>query len=226
MASWMVHLRVADALLDKLNGLEETEFVVGNIAPDSGVPTPDWSAYVPDKNTSHFKRPDETGKVEISPEAFADQYFTKKLRDGYNRKQYSFYLGYYIHLLTDVLWKQKVWYPAVNADRTAYEANPTEMIWKWKRDWYDLDFLYLRDHPDFRAFQIYEQAVGFENDYLDIFAKDAFDDRRKYITGFYREKREDLNREYPYLNEKQMDKFVEYAVEYIGNVLGVAKSQS
>ncbi|MBQ8813284.1 MAG: zinc dependent phospholipase C family protein [Lachnospiraceae bacterium] len=223
MASWMVHLRVADALLDKFNGLTETAFVVGNIAPDSGVPTPDGRAYVPDKNTSHFKRPDKTGKTEISPEAFADQYFTKEMRAGYNRKQYSFYLGYYVHLLTDVLWKQEVWYPAVNAYRAAYEADPQEMIRKWKRDWYDLDFRYLREHPDFRAFQIYEQAIGFENGYLDIFAGDAFDDRRKYITGFYRKGREDLDREYPYLNEKQMDKFVEDAVEYIENVLGAAK---
>lgn len=180
MASWMVHLRVADALLDKFDNLEETEFVVGNIAPDSGVPTPDWSAYVPDKDTSHFRMTDETGKREISPKYFAEMYFTEEQRAGYNRKQYSFYLGYYVHLLTDVLWKQEVWYPTVNTYRAAYDANPKEMIWKWKGDWYDL---------------------------------------RKYITGFYREKRENLDREYPYLNEKQMDKFVEYAVEYIRKVV-------
>lgn len=160
MASWMVHLRVADALLAKFDNLEEKEFVVGNIAPDSGVPTPDWSAYVPDKNTSHFKRPDRTGRIEISPDAFAEQYFTKEMRASYNRKQNSFYLGYYVHLLTDVLWKQEVWYPAVNTYRADYDADPKSMTWKWKRDWYDLDFLYLRDHPEFRAFQIYEQARG------------------------------------------------------------------
>lgn len=36
MASWMVHLRIADRLLSEFPDLEETEFVVGNIAPDSG----------------------------------------------------------------------------------------------------------------------------------------------------------------------------------------------
>jgi len=219
MASWMVHLRVADALLDNFDGLDETAFVVGNIAPDSGVPTPDWSAYVPDKNTSHFKRKYADGKTEISPEGFAEQYFTREMQAGYERKQYAFYLGYYVHLLTDVLWKQEVWYPSVEKYRAAYEADPKDMTRKWKKDWYDLDFLYLRDNPDFRAFQIYEQAVGFENDYLDIFAKDAFDDRRKYITEFYRSKREHLDREYLYLSKKQMDKFVVDAVEYIEKAL-------
>ena len=32
MASWMVHLRVADSLLDQIPGLSQAEFIVGNIA--------------------------------------------------------------------------------------------------------------------------------------------------------------------------------------------------
>lgn len=41
MASWMVHLRIADLLLSQISGLCPTEFIVGNIAPDSGVPNED-----------------------------------------------------------------------------------------------------------------------------------------------------------------------------------------
>ena len=55
MASWMVHLRVADKLLERLSKVEETEFIVGNIAPDSGVPNADWTAYAPSTKVSHFK---------------------------------------------------------------------------------------------------------------------------------------------------------------------------
>lgn len=43
MASWMVHLRIADAFLDKLENIDETAFVMGNIAPDSGVPNEYWT---------------------------------------------------------------------------------------------------------------------------------------------------------------------------------------
>ena len=42
MASWMVHLRIADKLLELLKDIDETAFVMGNIAPDSGVPNEDW----------------------------------------------------------------------------------------------------------------------------------------------------------------------------------------
>ena len=31
MASWMIHLRIADLLLDQIPGLDETAFVFGNI---------------------------------------------------------------------------------------------------------------------------------------------------------------------------------------------------
>lgn len=70
----------------------------------------------------------------------------------------------------------------------------------------------MSKNPAFRAFQIYKDAVGFQNTYMDIFAEDAFDNRREYIVGFYSERRENLEREYPYLNEGQMDKFVEETV--------------
>lgn len=56
MASWIVHLRIADQLLDQIPDLKSTEFVVGNIAPDSGIPNEDWSAYTPSPVLSHFKR--------------------------------------------------------------------------------------------------------------------------------------------------------------------------
>ena len=57
----------------------------------------------------------------------------------------------------------------------------------------------------------------FSTSYLDIFAEDAFDNRREYIVGFYGEKRENLEREYSYLNEGQMDKFVEMAAETLSS---------
>ena len=97
MASWMVHLRITDLLLDVFDNLEETEFVVGNIAPDSGIPSEDWSYYTPPSRISHFKGDDK----HIHIEQYIEKYFTKELQKSYNTKQYSFYLGYpvsYTHL--------------------------------------------------------------------------------------------------------------------------------
>ena len=57
MASWMVHLRVADKLLSRIRFLDPVAFVVGNIAPDSGVPNEDWSAFMPSTKISHSSLP-------------------------------------------------------------------------------------------------------------------------------------------------------------------------
>lgn len=226
MASWMVHLRVADRLMEIWNGLDESAFVMGNIAPDSGVPTADGSAYVPDKRTSHFKTMRgaavmaETmgrneGKPQIDVESFAEKYFTQEQQKGYDARQYSFYLGYWVHLLTDLLWVREIYWPAVQAEQEAYAADHMGTVRKWKRDWYDLDFLYLQEHPEFRAFHIYEESVDFHNDLMEEFAPNAFENRRQYITWFYHQECDGLDRHYPYLNQEQMNSFVELAVEEI-----------
>ena len=54
MASWMVHLRIADNLLSRMPHLSPIEFIMGNMAPDSGVPNADWSAFSPPTRISHF----------------------------------------------------------------------------------------------------------------------------------------------------------------------------
>jgi len=55
MASWIVHLRITDKLLDRLSDLSSAEFVIGNIAPDSGIPNEDWSAFTPSADISHLE---------------------------------------------------------------------------------------------------------------------------------------------------------------------------
>lgn len=212
MASWMIHLRIADKLLDRIPGLSPIEFIMGNMAPDSGVPNEDWTQFFPSTAVSHFRVDDGTGKRKIDLHAYLQRYFSPALRSGYDEKQYSFYLGYYTHLLTDCCWSDLVSWPA----RQQFPDTPMQVI---KRDWYDQDFLYLRHHPGFRAFRAYLGSVGFVNTYLDFFAPDAFDNRREYITSFYLQERDDLDREYPYLTTEEADRFVEACTQRIMEVL-------
>lgn len=215
MASWMVHLRIADKLLDIIPGLSPTEFIVGNIAPDSGVPNEDWSAFSPPTKVSHFK----TGTQKAGPEAFASKYFTCAQRENYSPSQFSFYLGYLTHLLTDRLWSEQVARPSLDRFGKTDAPDREEFIWKLKQDWYDLDFKYLRDHPDFRAFHVYRNAVDFRNDFMEEFAPDAFDNRRKYITSFYLQDKDNLDRTYLYLTEAEMDSFVDASAREILDIL-------
>lgn len=219
MASWMIHLRIADKLLDQIPGLSPIEFIMGNLAPDSGVPNEDWSRFSPSTKVSHFRVDDGSGKRQIDLRAYCDAYFSPALRKTYNEKQDSFYLGYYTHLLTDCFWSDRIADPTQRRFADLFRADRRTAWARIKEDWYDLDFLYLKKHPGFRAFRAYLGSVGFVNTYMDIFAPDAFDNRREYITSFYLQENNNLDREYPYLTEAEADRFVDECVEYILEVL-------
>lgn len=219
MASWIVHLRITDRLLDEIPGLAPTEFVVGNIAPDSGVPNEDWSKFTPSGDVSHFKTTDADGLKEIHISEYVQRYYTARQRENYSSKQKSFYLGYLSHLLTDMLWADVIVRPSKEKFRALFDKDRAEWIWSLKKDWYDLDFLYISKNPDFRAFFIYRNAVAFRNEYMDFFSGDAFESRRQYITGFYGGGRDDLQREYTYLTEDEMDRFVDESAEKISRML-------
>ncbi len=219
MASWMVHLRIADQLLDEIDNLSFTEFVVGNIAPDSGIPNDDWSVFTPSGDISHFKTTDQDGLKNIHLHEYVEMFFSAEHRTRYNMKQKSFYLGYLTHLLTDILWVDQIVRPCKDKFKALYDKDRTEWIWTLKKDWYDLDFLYIKKNPDFRAFSIYKNAIGFHNEYIEFFSEDAFDLRRQYISSFYSSKRENLEREYIYLSENEMERFVNDSSGTIGRIL-------
>jgi hypothetical protein len=219
MASWMVHLRIADKLLDRLSDLDETAFVMGNIAPDSGVPNEDWTAFHPPKAVSHFKTEPED-ETFFNVEKFCDEYFNAELIEKYDKKTYSFFLGYYLHLLTDVDWTKDIYVSLITSYPNDTIEEKYKLVWTAKGDWYDLDFLYLEEHPDFRAFAIYENAVDYENVFMDMFDKDAFENRRQYICGFYRgDQHGDLHRDYTYLTPEQVEDFVERTVAKIEGMI-------
>lgn len=208
MASWMIHLRIADKLLDCIPNLCPIEFLMGNMAPDSGVPDESGIAFIPSTALSHYRIDDGSGRKIIESHRYIADFFTPEHRRSYNDRQYSFYLGYYVHLLTDVLWSELVAWPV-------REKFPLATWDEIKEDWYHQDFLYLKKHPGFRAFRAYLGSVGFVNSYMDFFPSDAFDKRREYITSFYLQDRNNLYREYQYLTEKLADQFVDDAISQI-----------
>lgn len=211
MASWMIHMRIADSLLDRIPDLSPIEFIMGNLAPDSGAPAA-GGGFFPSQTVSHFRLDDGTGKKVIDLDAYRARYFSPTLAAGYDEMQYAFYLGYYTHLLTDIFWSDRVAWPTRQRFPDADWADI-------KRDWYDLDRLFLKKRPGFRTFRAYLGSVGFVNTYMDFFPADAFELRRKAVTDFYLASGDDPDRAYTYLTEEACNRFVEDCANYILEVL-------
>ena len=212
MASWMIHLRVAQAILDKQSMLSPLHFIMGNLAPDSGVPAPDGEGFIPDKHISHFSYTDDLGKMHIHPETFAGQYLSFPQEDI---QAYSFYLGYYAHLVTDRQWIEDIYSLGIAAFPALHQRDKRTFAATIKTDWYDMDYLFLREHPDFPAWISYRDAPPFVNSYVDFFSADAFEARKGFIIDFYRRGVAEYVERKTHLSEEDLVAFVNATAEQV-----------
>lgn len=215
MASWMIHLRVAQQLCRQINIELTGGFVLGNIAPDSGIPAEDGTGYVPEKAVSHFYDRDSNGIKFINEELFIRQYFTPERRSSCTREEYAFLLGYLTHLLTDRIWTREIVIPAKERRKELYLDN-RDLFWDTiKTDWYDMDFMYLKANPSFEAFRIYCDLRNIKNTYIDFFPETAFEERRQFVLDFYEDGVANVVEHDTYLSKEELDAFVISAADEI-----------
>lgn len=193
MATWIGHMRIADYFMKKQADLNNAEFLVGNIAPDCGVPNEDGSGYTPDKEITHWYK---KGSTEIDAEDFRQKYLQVK------DEKYPFYLGYYFHLLTDIAWSA-----LYRRKYAALLAKDPKFIRTIKEDWYGQDFVFLQKNPNFVFFTRFAPIKSFANVYFDFYPADVFSRQIRYITDFYLSSPAE-NRDFPYLSAAEMDDFV------------------
>lgn len=106
MAFWVTHLMIADIILKQCTTLDRRGFCVGNIAPDCNVENEDWTSFTPSREVTHWmggKR-----KVASDCEAFCKEYIEQCKHKIQSQEQYSFLLGYYVHLITDAAYQEYI----------------------------------------------------------------------------------------------------------------------
>ena len=199
MATWITHMRVAAHFMRLYPPLNNKEFLVGNIAPDGGVPNEDGIglSFTPEKAVTHFYAP---GTTQVDARRFAEEY----LRDRDDARR-PFYLGYYFHLLTDRAFS--AWYNQKKLEPLYAEglARSPQFIWEIKRDWYGQDRLYLQEHPDFVFYTVFAPIESFPNIYFDFYPTEAFTRHVRRITQFYLDAGEDPARAFPFLSKEEAD---------------------
>ncbi|WP_346936154.1 zinc dependent phospholipase C family protein [Clostridium sp.] len=201
MATWIAHLRIAENILKNVDDLNSTAFILGNVGPDSGVPNEDWSSFNPPKTITHWIN--EENNID------ANKFFNKYIKNNsMEYSKYSYVLGYYIHLLTDIEWSKFFDEKKKNALYNKKLKEDASFIWTIKKDWYGLDFLYLEKNPNFIFHTIFKN-IDQVPDYLDYFPEGALMKQVKYITEYYLGDNEETKDNFIYLNEEEMDKFID-----------------
>lgn len=216
MATWIVHFRVADYFLKNLK-IFKPQFVVGSVAPDCGYGKKDsMGEFDPPPVVTHWSPSGMKRDCKYKD-------FSKKYLEGKDKRSedYSFYLGYYIHLLADIMWSSTVFAPTKVLYAKEYAKNPN-FIQTIKKDWNDLDFKYLNEHPEMESYNIF-QKVGKVKRYLPYYEKNQLTVQTQFIRDYYKNGflTHNFIREYVYLKPETVDEFVRCACELIHQVLKV-----
>lgn len=205
MASWIVHLRVAEGLLESL-GASRAEFIVGNIAPDCGV-ADENGGFFPPASVTHWT---ESSKGACEYDRFYEQLMPTAKTDA----QRSLLLGYFCHLMTDVLWSRHINAPTKERLHTLYSTDRDEYYRIVKADWYDSDAEFLTRHKDYHMLNELSAARGCDCSIIPYYGADNVEKQIAFIGEFYKSRVYD-GRELVYLTPQQADEFVKSTVSEI-----------
>jgi len=219
MATWIVHLRLAENLLGMIPGLDAAQFAVGSVAPDSGIPDENWEKFNPPPEVTHFHRGRDWRNC--ADTEFFRGYLLPLRGAADDAARFSFLLGYLFHLTTDNLWSQSIGLPTKGRFAAQFEADP-KFIWEVKRDWYGLDFAYVRARPDSLFWRVFLHAE-YPNSHLDFLPPEAIRRNLDYIKTFYQRTDEEIEEQFVkrpdlYLSEAEMDGFVAEATERLRTI--------
>ncbi|MEG0457837.1 MAG: zinc dependent phospholipase C family protein [Oscillospiraceae bacterium] len=202
MATWMVHLKIAENIFWFLK--EKTQlydnFFIGSIAPDCGKPTRNPLVFNPPKQITHFTPTGEKSQCDYF--TFAEHY----IKNENNNYKKSFYLGYFSHLVGDVLWSEKIVFSIKNRFNIK-SFDDSKLLKKIKDDWFALDFLLAKNES--YGFNVLKNVseVEFENIYFNFYS-DHILLQLKNIVKYYENITINNNKEYKYLNKIQLDEFI------------------
>lgn len=207
MATWLCHLRVADEVLKKYD-LPRREFLAGNIAPDCGL-SDGKGGFDPPKEITHWTK---GSKSKCEYLRFAEE----MLHTARNKLERAFLLGYFSHLIADVVWTQVINEPEKARFRDEYDADRTGYYRRVKAEWYGNDLLFLEEHPNYAPMAELKSAEGIDSTILPYYGRDNVTVQIRniclaysgtYTGGFH------------YLDRGDVDVFVKKAAEKISGEL-------
>lgn len=214
MGTWISHLRVAENLLPLFPDLDEVTFTFGNLSPDSGIPNADWSEFDPPKEVTHFLRKGQE-EHEIHDLVYYKQYLAD-IKPENDIKLYSFRLGYFFHLICDIMWAQRIGATTKQQFKDLFEQDKNKAIGLVKDDWYGLDQLYVREHPEHIFWRVI-MTNPFPPSYLPFVKDGALHQQYDHIRKYYSEQQDQwfLSIPYQYLNENTMTRMVNDSFEAV-----------
>ena len=214
MGTWISHLRIADNLISHFPEVDEVTFTFGNLSPDSGIPNKDWSQFDPPKEVTHFLRKGE-GEQAIHDLVYYKKYLAEIIPED-DIKLYSFRLGYFFHLICDIMWARRVGAATKQQFKQLFDEKPKEAVGIIKDDWYGLDQLYVREHPESSFWRVIMPSP-YPPSYFPFVKDEALHQQYDHIRNFYSKPPDEwfLSIPFQYLNAETMTHMIDDSIEAV-----------
>lgn len=217
MASWLTHLRVAEMIKQKVSGIDFPYFIMGSIAPDSGVPDESSRKYTPSKEITHSRYQKDGDAAGMDESVFFNKYLIPEKIMTRSDSTRSFLWGYYFHLITDKLWLEEYFRPFQKSYENEFEDPEKDFVEFIREEMFSLDFEYLGE----KGRKLIKQLEGFDGNinFFYDFDSDYIYECKKRVVDFYSAKPVQLGREYKYLSPQIMEEFIAKASEKCISIL-------
>ena len=230
MASWVTHLIIADRLLAALPGLDRRGFCVGSIAPDCNVENADFTDFTPSRETMHWMSVKDD-KLTADCEGFYRAYIDSRRDAIQSNEEYSFLLGYFAHLISDVAFQRMLidearvaaaWRRALACPALAEKARGTEASWpalkrlipktERMKDIATIEAEYLAEHPDSGYISEILPLRSFP-DYIDYLPENAIVRKIGVMGGF--PKAEESAYPFVAISREEYDGYIDHAADHV-----------
>lgn len=217
MASWLTHLRVAEMIKQKVSEIDFPYFLMGSIAPDSGIPDESQRNYTPSKEVTHCKSQKDGNSAEMDETVFFNSYLVPEKIMTRSDSTRSFLWGYYFHLITDKLWLEDYFKPYQESYGSDFEKPEKDFVDYIREEMFSVDFEYLEENGK----KLLDQLDAFDGNINNFYEFDSeyIYECKKRIVDFYNGEPVRLNREYKYLSPQIIDEFVAKASEKCISIL-------
>ena len=208
MPTWINHFRVADKLLGKIKALDMEYFIIGTIAPDCGIPDKEHGVYKPYTGITHF-----TKELEYSKKTDCDfEYlYQKYIKNESDIKKKSFYIAYFIHLVTDCIFAENVFAPIEN-NLGDFRINK-KLRNQIRKERNNTDFLYLKNNAS-PSYELLKKCKPWNENYPEWYKNNEIAVQMKNIVNYYENAEyEEMN--YEYITPQLMDEFVDYTYKIV-----------
>lgn len=217
MASWLTHMRIAEKVKQKVDGIDLPYFIMGSVAPDSGIPDESERNYTPSKEITHMRYEKADSSMDMDETEFFNKYLVPEKLMTRSDSTRSFLWGYYFHLIADKVWVEDYFRPGQKDYENSAEKPEQDFVQFIREEMLSIDFEYLEAN----GHELVEQLKAFDGSIGSFYEFDPeyIYECRNRIVDFYNGEPQRLEREHKYLNAQLIEEFVAKIAEKCISIL-------